>query len=80
MEENKVDGLDINKLNQRDLIVLMHYQVSELKEELKGYRKDVEQLKMDNAILKTKMQIWSAAAGAIAAAASSLITYLITGK
>lgn len=62
MAEDK-ELIDLNKLSQRELLILLHSDVKELKAEMKEAKEGREQLALKVNSLETRNKVWSAVVG-----------------
>jgi uncharacterized coiled-coil DUF342 family protein len=83
MEDMK-DELDLQKLSNRDMLLLLNERYGNLHREfdntnnkLDGYIKDVTDLRIEMVKLKTKMQVWGTVIAFIAATSASVLTALM---
>jgi len=63
MEEKKEEPIDLNKLSQRELIIVLYRDVKELKDDVKK----IAELELKVNTLETKSRVWGALTGFFAA-------------
>lgn len=57
--------IDLNKLSQRELIILLHSDVKELKDEVKELKDTQNTMAIELNTMKTKSTMWGAVAGTV---------------
>jgi hypothetical protein len=77
MNENEKD-IDLNKLSHRELLILVHSDVKELKRTQKVQTEKQQSFEVQLTILKTQSKIWGAFIGCASGIGASLIFWLIT--
>lgn len=84
MEDMK-DDLDLQKLSNRDMLLLLNERYGNLQKEFGTYNNRIDDLskqlnkqEIEMVKLKTKMQVWGTVIAFVAATASSILTALIT--
>jgi len=55
--------IDLNKLTQRELLILLHQDVKELKEGQKEGKEEIQELKIQVNSLETKSKVWGGVIG-----------------
>lgn len=71
------NGIDLQKLSQRELLIVTYRKVEELTTSLKEQSDKVETHEVKLAIIETKVKTWAAVVGAIVAIACEIISNLI---
>jgi hypothetical protein len=59
------DTIDLNKLNQRELIILTHNEVKDLKKEVALIKEAQVTGRVEMAVVKTKVGVWASVWGVI---------------
>lgn len=79
------DDLDLQKLSNRDMLLLLNERYGNLQKEFGTYNNRIDDLskqlnkqEIEMVKLKTKMQVWGTVIAFVAATASSILTALIT--
>ncbi|NOS94544.1 MAG: hypothetical protein HOP30_21750 [Cyclobacteriaceae bacterium] len=63
----KEEPIDLNKLTQRELLIMLHSDVKELKENQKEARKEHQVMELKLNTLETKAKVWGGFTGFLAA-------------
>lgn len=78
MAERKEDELiDLSKLTQRELLILLHQDVSELKAEVKAITAREQELALKVNSLESRSKVWGSVAGFLTALGAILFEKLI---
>lgn len=71
------NNIDLQKLSQRELLIVTYRKVEELSASLSEQTKKVESHEVKLAVFETKIKMWAAIFGVIAALVTEIITNLI---
>ena len=69
--------IDLNKLSEREMLILVYRKVESLEKTTESQTTKQAQTDIQLAILKTKMQLWSAVIGFVTGLTSSLVVLVL---
>lgn len=78
MSEHKDEPIDLNKLTQRELLILCTRDVQETKAEVKELKKELEDLRLKVNTLETKSKVQGGVVGFFSGLLSGVIGSLIS--
>lgn len=80
MDEKKDELIDLNKLSQRELLIVMHNDVKDLKKEMHQMGSEMAELKLKVNTLETKSKVWGSVTGFLSALGTLFLERLLNIK
>lgn len=69
-----METIDLNKLTQRELLIMTHNKVNQLSERFDTIEASQADMRVSHAVLETKVKGWGGIAGAVSGAVVAVIT------